>query len=591
MKNKILFLLTVFLLVSGCVTNSVEDPLETEKNKNIFEQTLIAQRAVNGNLIMYEQLKRQFDKANNNLRRKAIYYMALNPRLNYYLTNSYTKDKMNKILDDKSMIFIPEDESLGFNVPYIIDLPNIKYKNANANSKQYMIFEGSNYIDTNTPYGIFDMIYAREQFKNIKSITVAEDIADQLYMPRVMTIQSQPSIRDYAKNDYNMARLMNRLSVLAKIEDYKDNRINPMDGFGKTTVENYELVFNEYLFKQHIDYELQVMNVIMHSQSIIRDLGFPVEDKIFMGGFSGNGAFTARFATIYPEILKAIYHGGNLYPTIPNNQYLGKKLVFPLGVADNKELFNKEFNLSEYNKVAKLEIFGQNEVWTNYPNDVLDGVEKTSIQLFGEVSYSHLLYNHEAYFEAGGEKITIINKSMGHELDDNDLEYIKDFLMSNRDSNQPFYPVESKYTNHIYISHLNQDNLLTEISNNPLKLERPYILSRLVIFTSLENQGLASEHAVAAQARFQTGLIIAPTLFDAELLNNNVFLLIYDSQMRSRIKLSDLKLNFVVNPGEVISTTNEDGKRFIIIYPTIDSDAKKLIQRLPSNITVIDQRY
>ena len=163
--------------------------------------------------------------------------------------------------------------------------------------------------------------------------------------------------------------------------------------------------------------------------------------------------------------------------------------------------------------------------------------------------------------------------------------------MFNRDSDQPFYPVESKYTNHIYISHLNQDNLLTEISNNPLELERPYILSRLVIFTSLENQGLASEHAVAAQARFQTGLIIAPPVFDPELLNNNVFLLIYDSQMRSRIKLSDLKLNVVVNPGEVISTTNEDGKRFIIIYPTIDSDAKKLIQRLPSNITVIDQRY
>lgn len=589
--KKILIILIALLLASGCATNSVDNPLETEKIKNNFEQTILAQQSINGNLPMYDQLKKQFDKANNNLRRKAINYMTLNPRLNYYLTNKYTKDKMNKILNDKSMIFIPEDESLGFNVPYIIDLPNIKYKNANANSKQYMLFEGSNYIDTNTPYGIFDMIYAREKFKNIKSITVAEDIADQLYMPRVMTIQSQPSIRDYAKNDYNMARLMNRLSVLAKIEDYKDNRINPMDGFGKTTVENYELVFNEYLFKQHIDYELQVMKVIMHSQSIIRDLGFPVEDKIFMGGFSGNGAFTARFATIYPEILKAIYHGGNLYPTIPNNQYLGKKLVFPLGVADNKELFNKEFNLKEYNKVAKLEIFGQNEVWTNYPNDALDGVEKTSIQLFGEVSYSHLLYNHEAYFEAGGEKITIINKSMGHELDSNDFEYIKDFLMFNRDSDQPFYPVESKYTNHIYISHLNQDNLLKEINNNQIKIERPYILSRLVIFTSLENQGLASEHALAAQARFQTGLIIAPSVFDPELLNNNVFLLIYDSQMRSRIKLSDLKLNVVVNPGEVISTTNENGKRFIIIYPTIDSDAKKLIQRLPSNITVIDQRY
>jgi hypothetical protein len=572
----------------GTINSSSVDQIQIIKDKQeidlLFVETINEQRKINGNLSLYTSLENLYRFANSNIRRKALYHMALNPKLDEYLNNPYIKERMDMIMSDQSKVFISENESNGFLMPYLITLPEERYKEVNAGHKQYMFFEASNHIDINSPWGNFNQMLQRDRY-------AMDYVPNQLYWPKVLSIMPQPALRNSSNNEFNMARLLNRLSVLATKDDYKDYFIFTEGNSSNNIIGDPDLIFNQYIFNQHIDVELQSRNIILDSQRIIRDLGYPIEDKIFMGGFSGSGAFTNRFATIYPEMLKAIAHGGNLYPILPGSKYQERELLFPLGVSDNEVIFGRKFDLDSYNQVAKLEFFGKLEKWDYYPRDVLDNLDKNSRELFGKSSYSRLLNKHKAYFELGGEKVTIVTTDVGHTLHANDGLYMKEFFMLNRDSDGPVYPTSSPYSNQIYISHLNQDNLISQIVSYPADFP-PVYDGRVLLFTSLVGNNFGGLHDEAAWKRFQDTIYLAPSLYEQSLLvDHNVFIVVYDTTMRSRLNLNDLKINITINPGEVVSTINADNKRVIVIYPAVDTDGVKMIEELPSSITSVDQRY
>jgi hypothetical protein len=577
--------------ISSSSSTSV-DQQQLIKDKQIidklFVETISQQKAINGNLSMYQTIESLYSIANDNRRRKALYHMSLNPKLDEYLNNSFITQRMNIIMNDSTYVFIPENEAKGFLIPYLITLPEERYRAENANHKQYMFFEPSNHIDINSPWGNFNKML---QSRGFTSGYAMDMVPNQLYWPKVLSIMPQPALRNSSNNEFNMARLLNRLSVLATKDDYKDYFIFTEGDSSNNIIGDPALIFNQYIFNQHIDVELQSRNIILDSQRLIRDLGYPIEDKIFMGGFSGSGAFTNRFATIYPEMLKGITHGGNLYPTLPGASYKQTELLFPLGVADNEAIFGRKFDLEKYNQVAKLEFFGKQEVWTHYPYDVLDNLDKKSIGLFGRSSYSRLINKHKAYFELGGEKVTIVTTDVGHRMHPNDHLYMKEFLKLNRDSDKPAYPTGSEFSNHIYMSHFDQTNLDSEINLNPAVFP-PIYEGKILLFTSLVGNRMGGAHNDAAWERFQDSIYLAPSLYEQSLLvDHNVFIVVYDTTMRSRLNLNDLKINITINPGEVVSTINTDNKRVIVIYPTVDADGVKMIEELPSSITSVNQRY
>jgi hypothetical protein len=569
--------------------SSIVDQQQIIKDKqtidNLFVETINQEKAINGNLSMYQRLESLYSIANDNRRRKALYHMSLNPKLDQYLNNDFISNRMDLIINDSLKVFIPEDETKGFLIPYLITLPEERYKAENANHKQYMFFEASNHVDINVPWGNFNQMLERDKYG-------MDTVPNELYWPKVLTIMPQPSLRNSKNNESKMARLLNRISVLATKDDYKDYFIFTQDNPPNNIVGDPNLVFNQYIFNQHIDVEIQSRNIILHSQKIIRDLGYPVEDKIFMGGFSGSGAFTSRFAIIYPEMLKGIAHGGNLYPTLPAAKYKEKELLYPLGVSDKETLFGLKFDLQKYNQIAKLEFFGKLEDWAYYPRDTIDNIDNNSKQLFGMSGYPRLLNKHKAYFELGGEKVTIVTTNVGHTLDVNDNKYMKQFFILNRDSDKPVYPTVSEFSNHIYISHFNQTNLDSEINLYPANFA-PIYDGKILLFTSLLGQGSGGgPHDDAAWNRFQDTIYLAPSLNEQSLLvDHNVFIVVYDTTMRSRLNLNDLKINITINPGEVVSTINSDNKRVIVIYPAVDADGVKMIEELPSSITSVDQRY
>jgi hypothetical protein len=549
----------------------------------LFSETIREQMTINGDLSMYSRLQDLYSSAKDNTRRKALYHMSLNPKLDEYLNNPYIRSRMEDIMRNDNKVFIPEDENKGFLIPYIIMLPEEKYRADNINNKQYMFFEFSNQPDTNVPWGSFNQALRGGNFNPL------DKIPNLLYSPKVLTIQPQPSIINVSLNETNMARLLNRVSILATIDDYNDYEV-----FARgATIKNYDDVFNEYIYRQHLDVVNQSKNIIQHSRNVIRSIGYNIEDKIFMNGFSGSGAFSSRFSTIYPELFKAVYFGGNIPVTIPQKTIENKKLFFPLGVYDLKESFDVEFDLEKFNQVARLESIGELENWNNYPRDIIDNISKKYYSSFGENGASQWLSANKHFFSAGGRKAVLFNKSTGHNISANDEDMILEFFKNNRDSSTPWYPNSSPHSEHIIFSHDILDPLSDLIINNPIKNLLPYYEGRLLVFTSLVGLGNGGgPHEDAAWKRFQDTIYLAPDLYEQSLLvDHNVFIVVYDTTMRSRLNLNDLKINITINPGEVVSTINSDNKRVIVIYPAVDADGVKMIEELPSSITSVDQRY
>jgi hypothetical protein len=566
--------------ISSSVNSEQIDKLAID---DLFKKTIEAERAKNGNLAMYNYLEKIYPSSVNNIRRKAIYHMSLNPKLDEYLSNPYIKDKMDVIMVDQLKVFIPEDENKGFLIPYIIMLPEEKYKSENINNKQYMFFEFSNQPPSNIPWGSFNQVM-RKANQNY----ALDNIPNLLYSPKVLTIQPQPLLRKISINEFNFARLLNRVSILAITEDYNDYEVF---NWG-SAINDYANVFNEYIYRQHLNVVDQSKNIIQHSQQIIRSIGYKVEDKLFMSGFSGSGGFSERFSTIYPELFKAVYFGGNIPITIPQSSIDDKKMLFPFGIYDLKELFNVDFELAKFNQVARLESIGELENWDNYPVDILDNVSKTYNSNFGGNGPSQWLSANQYFYSAGGHKAAIFNKVTGHDISKNDEAVILEFFKNNRDSSTPWYPSKSSFSEHIIFSHDNLGPLNDLIIKFPVRNKLPYYEGKLLLFTSLSGAQTGGPHSDAVQKRFQDQINLTQTLYNQSLLtDHNVFIVVYDTTMRSRLNLNDLKINITINPGEVVSTVNTDNKRVIVIYPAVDADGVKMIEELPSSITSVDQRY
>lgn len=87
--------------------------------------------------------------------------------------------------------------------------------------------------------------------------------------------------------------------------------------------------------EQCFDLPTQVVNMIKSSKSFLASIGINIDDKVIVEGYSAGSKFANCFTALHPELVKACICGGNSgLGILPLSEYNGKKLNFPLGVAD-----------------------------------------------------------------------------------------------------------------------------------------------------------------------------------------------------------------------------------------------------------------
>jgi len=178
--------------------------------------------------------------------------------------------------------------------------------------------------------------------------------------------------------------------------------------------------------------DLQLINMIKDLKVKLRNDNIIVNEKVFMSGFSASGSFANRFTALHPEIIKAVAAGGvNCMPIIPTEEFEGRKLIYPIGISDIKDIADIEFNIAEYKKVSQYIYMGNMDKNDTLPyEDAFSNDERELIISFlGNDMHERWERSKEIYMKLNIPAQMVMYDGVGHEINDkiiNDLvEYFK----------------------------------------------------------------------------------------------------------------------------------------------------------------------
>jgi hypothetical protein len=105
--------------------------------------------------------------------------------------------------------------------------------------------------------------------------------------------------------------------------------------------------------------DLQLLRMIDDARDRLRSLGIATRDRVHMTGFSASGNFVNRFVLLHPRRVRAAATGGvNGIPIIPAPEWQGRRLRFPVGMADVPEFTAVPVDLAAYRTVSQFIYMG-----------------------------------------------------------------------------------------------------------------------------------------------------------------------------------------------------------------------------------------
>lgn len=108
--------------------------------------------------------------------------------------------------------------------------------------------------------------------------------------------------------------------------------------------------------------DLQLLAMFEDAKNTLSSNGYRITEKFFMTGFSASGTFANRFSILHPEKIKAVCAGGvNSILTLPLEESIGKKLNFPIGIADVEAVTGAKANLDEFKNLPQFWFMGEND--------------------------------------------------------------------------------------------------------------------------------------------------------------------------------------------------------------------------------------
>jgi len=112
----------------------------------------------------------------------------------------------------------------------------------------------------------------------------------------------------------------------------------------------------------HARADLQVIKMMDDLRQICRGRGINLHSKILLNGFSAPGNFGNRFAAIHPALVQAVASGGVAgMPILPVDTLLGERLIYPVGIADLRDIAGHNFNFSQYRTIPQFIYMGSQD--------------------------------------------------------------------------------------------------------------------------------------------------------------------------------------------------------------------------------------
>ena len=151
-------------------------------------------------------------------------------------------------------------------------------------------------------------------------------------------------------------------------------------------------------------FDLQLLAMIADARKRLENEGIKTETRVLMQGYSASGMFVNRFVFLHPDAVKAAIVGApGGWPIAPVAEYQKKKLTFPAGIADLKEVSGNKFNLKAVRRIPLFMILGAEDTNDAVPmGDAYDQREsELVIELFGQTPVERFPLAEKLYRAAG----------------------------------------------------------------------------------------------------------------------------------------------------------------------------------------------
>jgi len=165
-----------------------------------------------------------------------------------------------------------------------------------------------------------------------------------------------------------------------------------------------------------VDRQLNYM--IDDAKTILATKGIYLKDKIFLNGFSASGSFGNRFAALYPERVAAVSAGGiNGLAILPMDNLQDYKLIYPVAIADIKQIAGLEFQLPVFASIPQYYYMGADDENDALPfDDAYSSLEREIIiDTLGEDMNVRWDNCQKLYESQGINAVFNIFEGVGHE--------------------------------------------------------------------------------------------------------------------------------------------------------------------------------
>jgi len=165
----------------------------------------------------------------------------------------------------------------------------------------------------------------------------------------------------------------------------------------------------------------QLVAMIDDAAARLAQRDISTERAVLMVGYSASGMFVNRFALLHPHRVAAAAVGSpGGWPIAPVSKSQGRRLRYPVGIADLAELTGETPDLETYLAIPHLFMLGAEDENDSVPyDDGYDDVDEALIvELFGGTPVERWSAAREIYASAGANATFKLYPGVGHDFTD-----------------------------------------------------------------------------------------------------------------------------------------------------------------------------
>lgn len=182
--------------------------------------------------------------------------------------------------------------------------------------------------------------------------------------------------------------------------------------------------------------DLQVLAMVDHARANLQaQHSLSLDRRSILVGFSAAGHFATRMAILHPQRVAAVWAGGTGgHPILPIAEFEGKRLTYPVGIADLESVAGKSFDAASFSRIPIRIVQGGADKNSSLPagNEPSDSYSPQQAQLvldlLGHTASKRLAVVERVYRSVSSQTVVRVYPGVEHRLTPEMVQDMAEFM-------------------------------------------------------------------------------------------------------------------------------------------------------------------